>query len=144
MARTLVANISALVKDTGIAAAALNTPHTAGDYIAAGTVASTRLDRIMLWVTWGTTAGTLTVRATGNGVNVAGSAQVSPYPSSAVFAGGSQGDMTFSWGTTAGTALVGPFTTDRFEQADGNLYLDWASAAGPVLFGVIQQPFNQI
>ena len=141
-ARSL-ATVTALTKDGGTAVT-WNTPHAAGDYVAAGTLATTNLAKVSLAVQWGTTAGTLTVRATGNGNNVAGTAQTSPYPSSAVFTQGSVGDLTYTWGTTAGTAIVGPFTTDRYEQADVNLYLDWASVAGPVTYAVLQHPFNQI
>lgn len=142
-ARTLVANITALAKDTAVTKAAANTPHTAGDYIAAGTVGTTDLGKILLEVVNGTTAGTVTVRAPGNGVDVAGNAQTSPYPSNAVFTQGAVGDLTASWGTVAGTTMLGPFTTDRFEQPDGNLYLDWSTATG-VTFYVHQEPFNTI
>jgi len=142
-ARTQVANIVALVKDSSVAEGSSNTPHTAGDYIAAGTVSTTDLRRVLLKVVNGTTAGTLTVRAPGNGNNVAGSAQTSPYPSNAVFAQGAAGDLTVTWGTVAGTTMVGPFTTDRFTQPDGNLYLDWSTATG-VSFFVYQGPFNQV
>jgi len=141
-ARTL-ATVTALAKDSG-AAVTWNTPHTAGDYVAAGTLSTANLGKVTLAVQWGTTAGTLTVRATGNGNNVAGTAQTSPYPSNGVFTQGSVGDLTYAWGTTAGTAIVGPFTTDRFEQSDGNLYLDWSTVSGPVTYAVIQGPFNQI
>lgn len=142
MARTL-ATVTSLTRDNG-AAVTFNTPHTAGDYVAAGTLQSANIAKMKLLIQWGTTAGTLTVRAPGNGVNVAGSAQTSPYPSNAVLAAGAAGDLTYAWGTTAGTAVVGPFTTDRFTQTDGNLYLDWSTVAGPVTFAVIQDPFNQI
>jgi hypothetical protein len=143
MARTLVANITAMARDTGVSQAAVNAAHTgaaAGDYIAAGSIQTTNLAGILLQVINGTTAGTLTVRAPGNGVNVAGAAQVSPYPSSAVFAQGAIGDLQYSWGTTAGTAWFGPLSTDRFTQPDGNLYLDWSTATG-VSFYAFQMPF---
>jgi hypothetical protein len=141
-ARSL-ATVTSLTKDGG-ASVTWNTPHTTGDYVAAGTLQTTNLAKCKLLIQWGTTAGTLTVRAVGNGNNVAGSAQTSPYPSSAVFAQGAVGDLTYSWGTTAGTAVVGPFTTDRYEQPDGNLYLDWASVAGPVTYAVIMDPYNTL
>lgn len=147
MARTLVANITALTRDAGTAQAAPNTPHTgagAGDYIASGSIQTSDLRKILLAVQFGTTAGTLTVRAPGNGVNVAGNAQPAIYPANAVFAGGATGDLNVVWGTTAGTILVGPFTSDRFEQPDGNMYLDWSTTAGPVLFWVTQLPFVQV
>ena len=144
MARTLVANIAALTRDNSVTQGSPNTPHTAGDYIAAGSLQSTDLRKVLLNVQFGTTSGTLTIRAPGNGVNVAGNTQTSPYPSSAVFAQGAVGDLQVAWGTTAGTVIVGPFTTDRFEQPDGNLYLDWSTVAGPVFFWVYQLPFVQV
>jgi hypothetical protein len=147
MARTLVSNIVTLARDQGTAQGAPNTPHTgagAGDYIASGSIQSSDLRKILLQVQFGTTAGTLTVRAPGNGVNVAGNAQVSPYPANAVFAQGAVGDLNVAWGTTAGTIIVGPFTTDRFEQPDGNMYLDWSTVSGPVVFWVYQTPFVQV
>ena len=142
MARTQ-ATVVALVHDGSVAKGAALTPHTAGDYVAAGTVNSANIGRMMVEVVNGTTAGTLTVRAPGNGVTVAGAAQVSPYPSNAVLAQGSVGDLSLSWGTVAGTTIVGPFTSDRFTQADGNLYLDWSTATGVTYF-VTQYPFNSL
>jgi hypothetical protein len=141
-ARGLVANITTLGRDTGVSQAALVAPTAAGNYIAAGSVQTTNLQGILLQLQWGTTAGTLLVRAPGNGNNVAGNAQVSPYPSSAVFAQGAIGDLSYSWGTTAGTAILGPLTSDRFTQPDGNLYLDWVAGVAGVQYGVIQMPYN--
>ena len=140
-ARTLVANITALSRDSGVSQAALVAPGAGGNYIAAGSIQTTNLQGILLQLQWGTTAGTLLVRATGNGNNVACTAQTSPYPSSGVFTQGAIGDLSYSWGTTAGTALFGPFTTDRFTQPDGNMYLDWTAGDAGVQFGVIQMPF---
>lgn len=71
------------------------------------------LRRVLIRAIVGTTATTLTIRATGNGVDAAGNAQTSPYPSSGVFAGGSQGDLV-SASTTSNTLDIGPLTTDRF------------------------------
>jgi hypothetical protein len=142
-ARTLVSNITALARDAGTSQAALAASVSAGVYIAAGSVSSAKLSGILLQVQWGTTAGTVIVRAPGNGNNVAGSAQTSPYPSNAVFAQGAIGDLSYSWGTTAGTAVIGPLTSDRFTQPDGNMYIDWTGGAGSY-FTVTQLPFNEI
>lgn len=143
-ARTLVANITTLSKDAAVTQAGLLASVTAGVYIAAGSLQTQNLKGILLQVQWGTTAGTILLRAPGNGNNVAGSAQVSPYPSSAVFTQGAIGDFSYSWGTTAGTAILGPFTTDRFQQPDGNFYVDWIAGVAGTQYGVIQLPFVQV
>ena len=135
--------VTSLTRDNGTSVT-WNTPHTTGDYIAAGTLQTQNLGKMKLLIQWGTSAGTVTVRAPGSGNNIAGSAQTSPYPSNAVFAAGAAGDVTYSWGTTAGTAVVGPFTTDRFTQPDGSLYLDWSTVAGPVTYAVVMDPYNTV
>ena len=138
MARTQITAITALARDTVVSQAAVQTAVTTGNYISGGTQ---DISKIYLQVQWGTTAGTVTVRAPGNGVNVAGAAQTSPYPSSAVFALGAQGDLAYSGGTVGGPAWIGPLSSDRFTQPDGNLYIDWSTASGPVQFNVIQAPW---
>lgn len=91
------------------------------------------LRKLLLRVIVGTTATVVTVRASGNGVNAAGTAQTSPYPSNAVFTQGSLGDLV-SASTTSNTLDIGPLTSDRFIQTDasGNtyLFLDFSQVTG--------------
>jgi hypothetical protein len=91
------------------------------------------LRKMLLRVIVGTTATTVTVRAAGNGVDVNGNTQTSPYPSNAVFTQGSAGDLV-SASTTSNTLDIGPLTSDRFIQFDssGNtyLYLDFSQVTG--------------
>ena len=95
--------------------------------------------KMLIVVTVGSTACVVTLRASGNGVNVAGTAQVSPVPSSTVFTQSTVGDLV-SASTTSATLEVGPFTTDRFLQPDGNIYLDF-SAVTSVSVLAYQLPF---
>lgn len=87
------------------------------------------LRKVLLRVIVGSTATTVTLRAAGNGVDVNGNAQTSPYPSNAVFTQGAAGDLV-SASTTSATLDIGPLTSDRFIQTDsaGNsyLYLDFS------------------
>lgn len=91
------------------------------------------LRKILIRAIIGTTATTVTVRAAGNGVDVNGNAQTSPYPSNAVFTQGSAGDLV-SASTTSNTLDIGPLTSDRFIQTDsaGNsyLFLDFSNTTG--------------
>lgn len=104
------------------------------------------LRRLLLRVIVGTTATTVTVRATGNGNDVSGNAQTSPYPSNAVFAQGSQGDLV-SASTTSATLDIGPLTSDRFIQTDasGNtyVYLDFSQVTGVTVLAY-ELPFNLV
>lgn len=73
---------------------------------------------------------TCTVRATGNGVTASGATQTNPAPSGTVYAQSTLGDLVITVPATSGSLVAGPFTTDRFAQADGSLSLDWSSATG--------------
>lgn len=68
------------------------------------------------------------IRGTGSGVVVAGTAQTSPYPSNAVFTQGSQGDLTYVVPLSS-SAVIWPYTSDRFTQPDGNIYIDFSGVA---------------
>lgn len=91
------------------------------------------LRKIVIRAIVGTTATVVTVRAAGNGVDAAGNARTSPYPTNAVFTQGSAGDLV-SASTTSNTLDIGPLTTDRFIQTDaaGNtyLFLDFSQVTG--------------
>jgi predicted alpha-1,6-mannanase (GH76 family) len=82
------------------------------------------LRKVLLRFVIGSTATVVTIRANGNGVNVSGNSQTSPYPSNGVFTQGSVGDLV-SASTTSATLDVGPLTSDRFIQTDssGNSYM---------------------
>lgn len=104
------------------------------------------LRRLLLRVIVGTTATVVTVRATGNGNDVSGNAQISPYPSNAVFTQGSQGDLV-SASTTSATLDIGPLTSGRFIQTDasGNtyVYLDFSQVTGVTVLAY-ELPFNLV
>lgn len=95
--------------------------------------ASIDLRKVLIRAIIGSTATVVTVRASGNGVNLAGNAQTSPYPSNAVFTQGSAGDLV-SASTTSNTLDIGPLTSDRFIQTDGAgnsyLFLDFSQVTG--------------
>jgi hypothetical protein len=114
---------------------------TNGNYIACGSAAALQDARKILLAVTGKAVGTLTVRATGNGVDVSGNTQVSPYPSNAVFTQGSEGDMTATFAAGTTVTYVGPLTSDRFLQPDGNIYLDWNGGTGSFV-AALQFPFN--
>lgn len=146
-ARTQIpsANILAVSKDTwqtpatGVAAAA--TMYVQG-IASSPPTALQNFAKFMLTVVVGTTATTVTLRASGNGVNVAGNAQPATAPSNAVFTQSTQGDLV-SPSVTSQTLQIGPITTDRFLQPDGNLYIDFSQTTG-VTVSATQLPYNAI
>lgn len=104
------------------------------------------LRKVLIRVIVGSTATTVTVRACGNGVDVNGNAQTSPYPSNGVWAQGSTGDLV-SASTTSATLDIGPLTSSRFIQTDaaGNsyIYLDFSQVTG-VTVVAYELPFNRV
>jgi hypothetical protein len=137
-----------LVKDSGTAAVVSGTGVAAGNVIVGLGTASSALGlvdhRKYVIVINSGTAGTVTVRGTGSGVDANGAAQTSPYPSNAVFTQGSEGDITFAYATGTPAAVIGPFTSDRILQPDGNVYLDWNQTGNNATFYVLQVPFNLV
>jgi hypothetical protein len=71
----------------------------------------------------GTAARTLTIRASGSGVDASGNAQSTP-PWETVFAQATRGDLVVTL-AASDTYVSPPLTTDRFTQPDGSLSLDW-------------------
>lgn len=139
-----------LVRDSASVTEAAATAAAATMYIQ-GVNASTPsqtvdLRRLLLRVIVGTTATTVTVRATGNGVDKNGNSQTSPYPSNGVFTQGSIGDLV-SASTTSATLDIGPLTLDRFIQTDsaGNtyLFLDFSQVTGVTVLAYLY-PFNLV
>ncbi|MGW3196341.1 hypothetical protein ACWDBD_17480 [Streptomyces sp. NPDC001118] len=126
-----------LVRDSVSVTEAAATAAAATMYIqganASAPSASIDLRKLVIRAIIGSTATVVTVRASGNGVNLAGNAQTSPYPSNAVFTQGAAGDLV-SASTTSNTLDIGPLTTDRFIQTDaaGNsyLFLDFSNITG--------------
>lgn len=139
-------NILAISRDTWQSPPAAVAAAAAGMYIQGnGTSPPTALQdfrKFVLFVVIGTTATVVTLRGTGSGNNVAGNAQTSPYPSNAVYTQGSQGDLV-SASTTSATLEVGPFTTDRFLQPDGNIYVDFSQVTGVTVYAY-QLPYNAV
>ena len=73
---------------------------------------------------------TCTVRAGGNGVTASGGTNPGvPFEAAGV------GDLvvTVANGTTQ---IIGPFTTDRFCQADGSLSIDWSASTSMTVWAV--------
>lgn len=146
-ARTQIpsANILAVSKDTwqtppaGVAAAA--NMYVQGINSAPPTTLQ-HFGKFLLFVVVGTTATTVTLRASGNGVNVAGNAQPAFAPSNTVFTQATQGDLV-SASTTSATLQLGPVTTDRFIQPDGNLYVDFSQTVGVTVYAY-QLPYNAV
>lgn len=139
-----------LVRDSVSVTEAAATAAAATMYVQGVNVSSPNstidLRKLLLRVIVGTTATTVTVRAAGNGVDVSGNAQTSPYPSSAVFTAGSAGDLV-SASTTSATLDIGPLTTDRFIQYDsaGNtyLFLDFSQVTGVTVLAY-ELPFVRV
>jgi hypothetical protein len=133
-ARTALTPIQ-LVRDTGNALGAGTTPDAANG----NTIPAPGPFKMKLLVHNGDSAAhTVTVRATGNGVTASGAAQVSPAPSNTVFVQSTLGDLVVSVAAGAYTE-IGPLTSDRFEQSDGSLSIDY-SASTSVLVWAIQEP----
>jgi hypothetical protein len=79
-------------------------------------------------------AHSVTVRAGGNGNTAAGGTNPG-----VPFEGATVGDLVTSI-AASGTELVGPFTTDRFCQADGSLSVDFSAGFTGTIW-VYQWPF---
>jgi len=137
MARTQLTPIT-VTQDAGIvytAATTLASLQAAGAYIAppavtitsgTGTYAPgwTQGSLLLLVNNTTTITETVVIRGSGSGVLVSGTSQTSPYPSNAVFTQGSQGDLTVSMAASS-LYMIWPYTSDRFTQSDGNIYLDF-------------------
>lgn len=79
-------------------------------------------------------AENVTVRAGGNGVTASGGTNPGvPFEAATV------GDLVVSV-PSSGTVLIGPFTTDRFTQADGSISIDFAAAITGTIW-VLQYPY---
>lgn len=148
MTARVVANVTPLVRNGGTANLVAGGTMAAAGHVIQGLTGGTgpaQVDfrKMLLLVTSAAAAGTVTIRATGNGNDASGNAQVSPYPSNGVFAEGGQGDVSVAF--TAGTTntVIGPLETDRFLQADGNIYLDWNGGASSTV-AVLAAPFNAV
>lgn len=98
--------------------------------------------KVMFFFVIGSTATVVTIRASSNGVNVAGTAQTALAPSSTVFTQSTLGDLV-SASTTSATLVAGPITGDRFIQPDGNVYIDLSNTTSVTVYA-IQMPFNSL
>lgn len=77
------------------------------------------------------------VRAGGSGVIASGAAAVAvPFEQATV------GDLTQAVANAA-TEFIGPFTTDRFTQADGSLSIDFSSGFTGTIW-VMAMPYNAL
>jgi hypothetical protein len=61
-----------------------------------------------------------------------------PSPAATVFAQSTVGDLTVTVANGT-TKYIGPFTTDRFTQSDGSLWIDWSAATSMTII-VLQFP----
>lgn len=61
-----------------------------------------------------------------------------PSPQNTVFTQSTAGDFAVAV-TNATTRYIGPFTSDRFTQSDGSLWIDWTSGTGMTVT-VLQNP----
>ena len=61
-----------------------------------------------------------------------------PLPQNTVFTQSTVGDLSVVV-TNGTTQYIGPFTTDRFTQSDGSLWIDW-SAGTSMTITVLQNP----
>lgn len=142
MSRTQ-ATITALTTDTGTPSTT-NNAHSGGDYatpVNASPIGVQSTAQLTVAVTNGSgSAITATIRAAGNGVDTNGNAQPTIQPWDVVLTQATIGDLAVTVGAGA-TEWIGPFTTGRFQQPDGNLYLDW-SATSSTTFQVIQLPYD--
>lgn len=98
--------------------------------------------KVLLFFVIGSTATVVTVRASSNGVNVAGTAQTALAPASTVFTQSTLGDLV-SASTTSATIMAGPLTGDRFIQPDGNIYVDLSQTTSVTVYA-LQLPFNAL
>lgn len=98
--------------------------------------------KVLFFFVIGSTATVVTIRASSNGVNVAGTAQTALAPASTVFTQSTVGDLV-SASTTSATITAGPLNSDRFQQPDGNIYIDLSQATSVTVYA-LQLPFNAI
>lgn len=107
MARTAVTPTPLLVNSSAAAPAATNTGSGAGNGV---TISAPSAPELLVLKVVATNAGTVSVKA-GTGV-------------AAISAG--QGDLTVAL-TSAQEAMIGPFESARFQQADGSLAVDFSA-----------------
>jgi len=82
---------------------------------------------------------TVIIRASGYTGAASGAANSGiPAPQNTVLTQSTVGDLSVVV-TNGTTRYIGPFTTDRFAQADGTLWIDW-SAATSMTITVLQNP----
>ena len=123
-ARTQITPLS-LVQDGGVAEGSGTTINstlvTDGAYIAA----PPGPNKVFLIVenTYSSSALNVTVRAGGNGVTASGGTNPG-----VPFEGATVGDLVVSVAENGGISMIGPFTSDRFTQADGSLSIDFETA----------------
>lgn len=137
-----------LARDTYVTEAAASSAVAAGMYVQGVNVGSpgSTMDLAKLFLRFiiGSTATVVTIRATGNGNDYAGNAQVSPVPSNTVFTQSTLGDLV-SASTTSAVLDVAPLTTDRFTQVDssGNtyIYIDFSQVTSVTVLAYLR-PFN--
>jgi hypothetical protein len=143
-ARTVIpaANILAVSRDSfGTLPAAVAGAATMY-YNATPTAGIQAPSKVLFMFVIGTTATVVTIRASSNGVNVAGTAQTALAPASTVFTQSTLGDLV-SASTTSATITAGPLTGDRFVQPDGNIYIDLSQATSVTVYA-LQMPFNAL
>ena len=137
-ARTVVTPLS-LVKDSSVAQGSSFTV----DAVNGNVILAPGPWKILLVVTNGDSSShTCTIRATGNGVNAAGSSQTSPAPSNTVFTQSTLGDLVVTV-TNGTTRIIGPFTLDRYAQTDGSMSIDWSASTSMTAWAYLL-PYNAI
>ena len=142
MARTAITTgLVALGADTGVlgptaqAADATNgniVPFTVGTSYGANKV-------ILQVINADSSSHTVILRAGGytGAANGAANSGIAP-PQNTVFTQSTIGDLSVA--VAAGTTrYIGPFTSDRFAQSDGSLWIDWSAATSMTII-VLQEP----
>lgn len=139
MARTALTPVS-LSRNAGASLGAGVTPDAANGNIVAGPVGPFRLGILVLNAD--SSNHNLIIRASGY-QGVPGGAANSGYITDQYqpFAQASVGDLTVSClHTSGGYTLIEQLDTDRFSQADGSLWLDWAASTSMTVW-VWQRPY---
>lgn len=143
MARTALTSagsgLISLAWDTGVAAPAspASADATNGNILAFTTGTSYGPYQVLLVVANGDSSShNVILRGSGYTGLPNGSANSGiPSPATTVFTQSTVGDLTVAV-ANGKTEVIGPFTTDRFAQADGSLWIDWSAATSMTIYAI--------
>ena len=142
MARTAITTgLATLTADTGVLAPTAQAADATNGNIVPFTVGTSYgANKVILQViNADSSAHTVILRSSGYTGAASGTANSGiPSPQNTVFTQSTAGDLSVAVAANT-TRYIGPFTTDRFAQSDGSLWIDWSAATSMTII-VLQEP----